>query len=139
VTKITESTHESSKKLRFKAVVPKPRPRLLDQNLSLITPSDLAESRALKRRTVASASRCASPLTPHPRDVVADFVVALVVAHCLSPLCIADGSAAAPQSDRPWPVSGTNNILSGICFTLAIEHTSAYMSDITGLTLGASG
>ena len=27
------------------------------------------------------------PLAPHPRDVVADFVVACVVAHCLRLIC----------------------------------------------------
>ena len=32
-----------------------------------------------------------------------------------------------------------NNILHGASFTLAIEHTSAYMCGITGFTLGVSG
>jgi hypothetical protein len=35
----------------------------------------------LKRRTVANAPRCRFPLAPHPRDVVADFVIACGVAH----------------------------------------------------------
>jgi hypothetical protein len=43
--------------------------------------SPLAESIALKRRTVASAPRLRFPLAAHPGDVVADFVVASVVAH----------------------------------------------------------
>jgi hypothetical protein len=40
-----ESTHESSKKLHFKAVVPNLGPPPADQNWSLMTPSDWRESR----------------------------------------------------------------------------------------------
>jgi|SRR5215475_724143 len=36
------------------------------------------------------------PLTPHPRDVVTDFIVASVVAHCVQSCCLAliDGGLA---------------------------------------------
>ena len=53
-------THEPSKKLRFKAVVPKPRPRLLDQNLrnlSLMTPRNRVHTYSVKNFTTALEPR----------------------------------------------------------------------------------
>ena len=41
------------------------------------------------------------------------------------------------RRNRVYPTS--NKYLSGVSFTLAIEHTSAYMYDITDHTLGVSG
>jgi hypothetical protein len=50
----------------------------------------LAESRALNCSTAASI-RIGFAVAPHPLDIVADFVITAIVAHCVGPLCQADG------------------------------------------------
>ena len=49
------------------------------------------------------------------------------------------GYAIRSSSAEPCNYSTSNKYLSGVSFTLAIEHTSAYMYGITDHTLGVSG
>ena len=40
------------------------------------------------------------PLTPHPFDIVADFVVTAIVAHCLGPVCLRVDGRITQQHDQ---------------------------------------